>query len=256
VQPELLDKLVSGSRFTVTVCDSNVEYMRAMIGPSAAQRLRRLYNGIDLASFRAEGTAQARRPREVLAVGRLVEKKGFDVLLRALAQLRDQGVEFEACVIGEGEARGALEAQTTALGLGDRVTFLGPRDQDFVRDTMRRARVFALPCVVGEDGNRDALPTVLVEAIALGLPCVSTPVTGIPEILREPGLEAGLIVPERDVRATAAALLELLDDEPLWAQLAANGRRHAEVQFDRSKQGSILRQWFLEAAVDEIGVAG
>jgi glycosyltransferase involved in cell wall biosynthesis len=105
--------------------------------------------------------------------------------------------------------------------------------------------VCALPCVVGEDGNRDALPTVLLEALATGLPCVSTPVTGIPEILD--GGRAGLLVPENDPAATAAALASLLDDVPRRARLARAGRAHAERHFDLATQARALHGWLQEA---------
>jgi len=247
VDPDLLDLLVARSAFTVTVCDANVRHVEGLVGEEARGRLRRLYNGIDLAAFAREPRAdEARDPAHVLAVGRLVEKKGFGVLLDALARLDREGVPFTATIVGDGEEREALVARAAVHGLGHRVEFTGPRDQDHVRDLMRRATVLCLPCLVGTDGNRDALPTVLLEALASGLPCISTPVSGIPEILD--GGRAGAIVPCEDPDRTADALTELLADPGRRAVLASRGRARAERLFDRDRQGAVLRDWFEAAA--------
>lgn len=245
VRPELLERLFLGSAFVVTVCDANVDHLRARIGPEAGARVRRLYNGLDLPRFPFHG--DGRDEDHVVAVGRLVEKKGFDVLIDALAELRRRGRTLRATLVGDGEERVALERRARERGLLEgTLTFTGPLDQDGVREVMQRATVFCLPCVVGEDGNRDALPTVLLEALAVGLPCVSTPVTGIPEIL-DAG-RVGRVVPERDVEATATALEELLDSPEERALLARAGREHAEELFDARRASNTLGAWFQEAA--------
>ena len=249
IRPELLNRIVGDSRFTVTVCDANVRYLNDLLGDQARTKLRRLYNGIDLKSFAAKANQQ-RSANRVLAVGRLVEKKGFDVLLDALALLRDRGVPFEATILGDGEAREALLAQQQELGLETAVEFAGAVPLEQIREHMRTATVFCLPCVVGEDGNRDALPTVLLESLASGLPAISTPVTGIPEIL-DSG-RAGLIVPERDAEATADALQQLLRDSIERQSLALAGLDRVHELFDLSKSGDSLNLWFNEAIRAEV----
>jgi colanic acid/amylovoran biosynthesis glycosyltransferase len=219
VDPELLSRLIERSAFTVTVCDANVRFLQDRISSEARAKLRRLYNGIDLEMF--QPAAAERAPNHVLAVGRLVEKKGFDVLLDAIARLTSSGVELKATIVGDGDEREALAGQVARLGLMDRVTLAGPMDQARVRALIMEATVFCLPCVIGTDGNRDALPTVLIEALASGLPAISTPVTGVPEIL---GDDAGVLVPERDPAATAAALERLIRDPAERARIAALGR--------------------------------
>jgi glycosyltransferase involved in cell wall biosynthesis len=243
VDARLLDRLVAGSVFSVTVCDANVAHLRGMLGPAALQRVRRLYNGIDLSLFAPDG--RARDAAHVLSIGRLVEKKGFLVLLDALALLAAEGRAVRATLVGEGEDRALIEARVRELGLSGRVHLAGALPQDAVLELLRSATLFALPCLVGEDGNRDALPTVLLEALAAGLPCVSTPVTGIPEILD--GGRAGLLVPERDAPATARALDALLDDPARREGLARAGRAHAQRSFDLSAQARVLHGWFGEA---------
>ena len=240
VRRELLSKLVGDSQFTVTVCDANVRYLMEAVEPWARERVRRLYNGIDLHDF-----AMATSPREenlILGVGRLVEKKGFDVLLRALWILKEEGRTFRALILGDGEEREALEAARDALGLQAEVEMPGAVDQAEVRQAMNAATVFALPCRIGEDGNRDALPTVLLEALAVGLPVISTPVTGIPEILDQG--RCGRLVDEDDAEGLARALAELLDDAAGRKLLARLGREHAEANFDGISAAETLQGWF------------
>jgi len=245
VDPALLDRLLRDSRFSVTVCDANVAWIAERVGDAARARVRRLYNGVDL---ELHGRArEGREPDHVLAVGRLVEKKGFDLLLRAVRRLLDAGRSLRVSLVGEGEQRPALESLVAELGLGAHVTLLGAVDQRGVRALMDRATLFALPCRVGDDGNRDALPTVLLEALGHGLPCVSTPVTGVPEILDHGS--AGLLVPEDDEAALADAVRRLLDDAALRAGLADAGRARAERLFDVSTNTRVLADWFREVAV-------
>lgn len=245
VDASMLSRIVEHSAFSVTVCDANVRAMADKLDEAARPNLRRLYNGIHLDAFEAD---RKRDPAHVLAVGRLVEKKGFDVLVDALAVLAERGVEFHASLVGDGDEREALSRQVADAGLADRVRLLGPRPQDEVRALLARSTVFCLPCVVGRDGNRDALPTVLVEALAAGLPCISTPVTGVPEILDHG--RAGVIVRERDVLGTADALQRLLDDADERARLARAGRVRAAQEFDVRETTRALSEW-LEGCVSQ-----
>lgn len=245
VDAALLSRIVAMSRFTVTVCDANVRHLEERLPAEAMAKVRRLYNGIRLQEFSAQASHEGREPDHVLSVGRLVEKKGFDVLLRALALLRNRGTPFRATIAGDGDQAEPLTQLRDELGLTDQVTFTGPVDQSAVRELMARATVFCLPCRIGEDGNRDALPTVLLEALAMRLPCISTPVTGIPEILD--GGRVGRIVPEDDPEATAQALDELLASAETRERLAAEGRLHAERNFDAQAIARVLFDWFEEA---------
>src|SRR5690606_12661002 len=148
------------------------------------------------------------RPRQIVSVGRLVEKKGFDVLIDACAIMADRGVDFNCRIVGTGELEAELREQIARLGVEQHIELTGPRPQREVIDLIQNAAVFAAPCVNGSDGNRDGLPTVLLESMALGTPAVSTDVTGIPEILRDG--ETGLMVPQHDAHALATALERLL----------------------------------------------
>lgn len=236
VDPRLFSRIVARSSFTVTVCDANVRYLQSILSREAFAKVHRVYNGIDLELFQPPTTP--RDPHHVLCVARLVEKKGFFVLLDALALLARRGCPFEATLVGDGEDRARIAARVAELGLAGRVTLTGALDQAAVRALMARASVQCLPCIVGEDGNRDALPTTLLEAQGMGLPNVSTPVTGIPEILAQG--RAGVLVPENDAPATAAALERLLGDAGLREKIARAGRTHAETHFDGKRSAQAL----------------
>ncbi|MBK7877356.1 MAG: glycosyltransferase [Planctomycetes bacterium] len=246
VDPRLFSRIVARSRFVVTVCDANVKYMEGILTAEARPRVRRLYNGIDLESF-APRPVQ-RDDDHVLCVARLVEKKGFIVLVEAIELLRRRNVAVQATFVGEGEDRARIEGRIAELGLGERIRLVGAQDQEAVRGYMARATMQVLPCIVGEDGNRDALPTTLIEAQAMGLPCISTPVTGIPEILDHG--RAGLLVAENSVVETADAIERLLRDRTLRAELARAGRARAEALFDARKTARTLYDWF-----EGVGVA-
>lgn len=242
VDPALLSLVVARSKFTVTVCDANVSFLSTILDDAAMGKVRRLYNGIPLEQFNY--SPQGRDENHILAVGRLVPKKGFDVLLNSLELLKQRGRDFTATIIGDGDERENLERSIVEKGLSSQVTLLGGLDQGVVLEWMQRATVMCLPCVIGEDGNRDALPTVLLEALATGLPAISTPVTGIPEILAKG--EAGVIVPEHDHVATADALETLLQDPERRATLAQAGRKRAEELFDGRGSARTLAEWFAE----------
>lgn len=236
VDDDELTARISDAAAVVTVSDFNERYLRERYG-DATGTLVRIYNGIDLDAFTASRPDD--RPPLVVGVGRLVEKKGFHHLVDAVARLRDRGRPIRLELVGGGPEEQALRTRVAALDLDDRVTFHGPLTQAETRDRMRAAAVLAAPCVVGLDGNRDGLPTVILESLALGTPVVATPVTGIPEAVLDG--QTGLLVPEGDAVALADALDRLVDDADLRCRLAEQGRRHVEERFDTRTNTKRLR---------------
>lgn len=251
VDARLLELLIAGSRFTVTVCDANVAHLHGLLSPAARGQLVRLYNGIDQALF----AGLERRPvsGRILSIGRLVEKKGFEVLLEACAQLAAQGRTFELVLVGDGEQRANLEARAAQLGLSATTRFTGPLPADRVRAELAQAALFALPCRVGEDGNRDALPTVLLEAQAAGVPAISCPVGGVAEILDQG--RAGWLVPEQDPTALAQALARALAEPKALEPLVARGRELGRRAFDRQQQARLLAGLFQRGPTALAGAA-
>jgi glycosyltransferase involved in cell wall biosynthesis len=243
VRPEDLRGKLSEAAGVITVSEYNLAYLRRTYGAAAAH-VQRIYNGLDLEQFRYETPGE--RPARIVAVGRLVEKKGFADLIEACGLLDGRGRRFECQIIGEGPLEGELQGQIERWGLQGKVELLGPRPESEVMRHMQGAAVFALPCVVGADGNRDGLPTVLLEAMALGTPCVSTDVTGIPEVVRDG--ETGLAVAQHDPAALAGAIERLLVDPELRVRLAAQARRLVEAEFDIHCNAARVRKVFGAAA--------
>ena len=237
VDPADLARKIADAHHVVTISDYNQRHLEQTFPTAvAATRLHRIYNGLDLEAFPFVAPAQrtADDVPTVVAVGRLVEKKGFDVLIDALAALRQAGRPVRCRIIGGGEREAALREQVSRLGLTDVVELTGPLPQDDVREQVASADVFAAPCVVGADGNADGLPTVLLEAMAMGTACVSTDVTGITEAVQD-GI-TGLEVPQHDAAGLAEAIGRLLDDAPLRTRLARAARDLVEDRFDTRRQ--------------------
>lgn len=215
------------SAFVATVSEYNRRHL-AQIAPGAADRIHRVYNGVDLT--RLVPAKGERRPGEILAVGRMIEKKGFSDLIEACALLAAEGTPFRCRIIGDGPLRPALEAQAAQLGLEDRVEMPGALPHEAVLAEMREASVLAAPFVIADSGDRDGLPTVLLEALALSTPAVTTSVTGAPEIV-EDGVTGRIVTPGAP-REFADALRSVLADPKTAAEMGRQARRRAEDRFD------------------------
>src|SRR5437870_1726244 len=227
VRAEDLRRKLGDAAGVITISDYHLDYLRSSYGPLAAH-VQRIYNGLDLEEFPYR--APVDRPPVIVAVGRLVEKKGFDDLIDACGLLVDRDRLFRCRIIGAGTLRPVLQAQIERLALQGRVELAGPVPQGEVIKEMHNAAVLAVPCIIGADGDRDGLPNVMQEALALGTPVISTDVTGIPEVVRDG--ETGLQVPQHDAAALASALERLLADAALRVRLAAAGRRLIEAEFN------------------------
>ncbi|MGA8046330.1 MAG: glycosyltransferase [Dermatophilaceae bacterium] len=242
IDADLLGEVLGAASTVIAISRYNHVFLEEQF-PAITERIRLVRNGIDVEKFTFRAPGPVDGTLRVAAVGRLVEKKGFDVLVDAAALARDRGLPLEVRIAGDGELREDLEAQITAAGLEDTVTLLGPRGQDEVRDLLRWADVLVAPCVVGRDGNADGLPTVLLEAMAMGVPCVSTAVTGIPEAVHAAtpdGPATGLLLPPGDIEAVATALQDLATPDFPRAEIARAARDLIETEFDSRVQARRL----------------
>jgi colanic acid/amylovoran biosynthesis glycosyltransferase len=183
----------------------------------------------DKISFRPR-ELEAGSPVRLVSAARLVEKKGLEYAIRAVALLRDDGFDVQFEVFGDGPLRGSLEALISELDLCDRVTLHGFATQPEVIRAIQRSHIFILPSVTASDGDEEGTPTAIIEAMASGLPVVSTQHSGIPEQV-EDGV-SGFLVPERDASALANALKELLQKPAGWSTMVSAARRRAEHSFD------------------------
>jgi glycosyltransferase involved in cell wall biosynthesis len=233
---DLRSKLADAAA-VVTVSDYNLRYLKHKFG-EAADRVVHINNGLDLDEFPFAEPTQ--RPPLILAVGRLVEKKGLGILVRACARLRDAGRDFRCEIAGGGVLAAELKGLVRDLGLESQVCLAGPQPQERIRERLHQASLLAAPCVVAADQDRDGLPTILVEAMAMGTPCISTDVTGIPEILIHG--ETGLQIPQHDDEALADACAYLLDHTAERVRMARQARAMVEREFDINTNARRIRE--------------
>lgn len=228
VSPLLLRTKLAAGDFVATCTGYNRDHL-AQVAPEASGKIVLAYHGLDLERYDPTSRCPSTVPT-MLAVGQLREKKGFIHLLRACRDLADRGMAFRCEIIGEGPQRADLERAVQDLGLGHQVAFLGAQSHDEVIDAYRRARLFVLPCVVGDDGDRDGIPNVILEAMAMGLPVVSTRHSGIPEVVDHEA--TGLLVPPADATELADALAQVLEDPAAGERMGAQGRAVVLERFD------------------------
>ena len=218
--PENVRMRCERARFVTTCTEANRAHLTAELG-LATPHVHVCRHGVDLARFTIPVRQQ--RPGRILGVGRLVPKKGFDVLIRACGELRRRGIAFELVVLGGGELHDELLALAREQGIGDRVSILGARPQSEVIEQLAEAEIFALSPVILPDGDRDGIPNVLLEAMAAGVPVVATTVSGIPEVVTD-GVTGRLVPPQRP-DLLADVLAQLLADPALQKRLGEGGRR-------------------------------
>jgi glycosyltransferase involved in cell wall biosynthesis len=208
------------ARFVTTCTEANRAHLVRDIGlePTTVHLCR---HGVDPDRFTVP--ARAPQPGRIVSVGRLVPKKGFDVLVRAVGELRRRGEPVELVMLGGGDLRDELNILAGEQGVADRVRLIGARPQHEVVEQLAAAQVFALAPRVLADGDRDGVPNVVLEAMAAGVPVVATAVSGIPEVITD-GVNGWLVPPERP-DLLADVLGELLQDAQLRARLGDGGRR-------------------------------
>jgi glycosyltransferase involved in cell wall biosynthesis len=241
VRPDRLREKLAAATFVATVTTANRDHLRSVLGDDV--RLRVVANSVDL---RRLGPPRVERPQpgRVLSVARLVEKKGLTDLVAACGLLAARGVDVRLEIAGDGPLRRTLEQ--TAERSGAPVTFHGALPQESVLELYRGAAAFCLPSVVAATGDRDGLPTSVLEAMALGVPVVTTAVNGLGELVFDG--RTGLVVPERDPAALADTLERLLADAALAERLAVEARALVETSFSLERSVSSLRSLFPQAA--------
>ena len=244
VDPVRLRSLVADASYVATVSAFNVSYLR-VIAPVHAEKIRLVPNAIEVDRFAYRRPERAAGPLRVTAVGRLVEKKGFRVLLDAFAELRREGIEAELTLAGDGELAGELRDRVSALGLERVVRMPGPLPQSDVTNLLRDSDLFVAPCIIGADGNADGLPTVLLEAMATGVPCISTRVTGIPEVVIDG--ETGQLCPPGDSAALRAAIRRVATGDVDTVALAEAARALVEARHDARHQAAAHARFTDEA---------
>ena len=234
--PVSLGDLVREAAFVVAVSDFSRAWLCQKV-PGHDGKIHRIYNGMDISEVPAAAPS-AGKPR-IVSVGRYVEKKGFADLIEACAILRSRQFDFECAIIGGGPLEEALGARIRALGLQDCVKLTGPLPQEEVRRQLASATLFVLPCVTEHDGGMDTLPTVIVEAMAAGLPVVSTRLAAIPEMVGHG--TTGLLVEEKQPGPLARAMAEIMENPLLARRLGTEGHQVARERFGSTAAATKLK---------------
>jgi len=239
VDAEGLGQKIADAAAVVTVSDYNVAHLRTEY-PRFADKLVRIYNGLPISLFHFSPYGE--REPLILAVGRLVEKKGLCDLVSACKIIHENGGTFRCDIVGGGEEESTLRRKILSAGLENFVRLTGPLPSDAVADRLRQASVLVAPCVTASTGDRDGLPTILLEAMALGTPIIGTDVTGIPEVVQHE--RTGLLVPEKEPQLLASCINRLLQDSELAASLAKAARALVEQEFNIERNAAKIRALF------------
>lgn len=238
-RPAELRRKVHAARFTVTVTDTDADRLALrQIAPGAP--VHRVRQGVDAAAFHPSLRGAPPAPPLLLSVGQLRERKGLDTLVRACTLLQGSGQRLRCEIVGEGCEAPRLRALIDRLGLADQVHLVGQLTREEVIARLASATVYVQASRVAADGDRDGIPSGLLEAMAMAVPVVATRVSGIPELVQH--LHNGLLT-EPDDPAELAAAVALLADQPALAQrLGRAARRSVTEQFDSERNLQHLLQ--------------
>ncbi len=260
--PAVMRKRAQAASFIATCTRYNVDHLTSILPECDHKKVRLVYHGIDLDRFAPRQSAETSKTRGraplILSVGRLVPKKGLDDLVAACQILHDQGIRFRCAIVGEGPLRPSLESDIARRGLLGLVSLMGAMTHSDLIAFYGEADIFALPPRIIANGDRDGIPNVIVEAMAIGVPVVTTSVSGIPELVEND--VTGLLVPSESPQALATALRQLLGSPQTGLRLARNARLRIEQNFDCHQTTRALRDLMESCAcvpesVEEAGFA-
>jgi glycosyltransferase involved in cell wall biosynthesis len=223
-----LKEKLRDSAFIRSETRANIEYLSAYSGVSE-DKMHLTYNGVPLKS-QQDALVSMNPPFRLLALGRFVGKKGYDFLIRACRILKDSGVDFHLTLAGGGARMNQLKYLTWKLGVRDRVSFPGFISYDCVPELFCSSDIFLMPSIIHRSGDRDGIPTVLMEALMYRVPVIATDVSGISELVEN--RVTGLLIPEKDAKAIADAVKELISDRDSALRMAENGRQKVLKQFN------------------------
>lgn len=244
--PMKLRHKISKARFVVTCTEYNRRYLME-IADGLTTPIYTIYHGIDLSRFPFGTKPPDPPPFRIISVGRLVQKKGYDDLLKALSILKYENFPFEFLHVGDGELKESIYRLAERLNLLDKIRFLGTVTQEELLPLYRKSHVFVLASKVASNGDRDGLPNVILEAMALGIPVVSTDISAIPEAIQNG--RTGILVPPDNPRELAGAIKKVLSDSPGTAAMTMEARKFVEKHFDSRIWLSRLYQLFHLALV-------
>ncbi len=242
--PDQLREKIKLASFVVTCTNYNRHYLE-QLAQGLDTPIYCIYHGIDLDLFTpTTDHTESSPPYKLLSVARMTEKKGLPTVYKALRILKDKGFQFSHTLIGDGDDRDKLLRFITALGLDDCCHWLGTRTHTEVLNQFEKSDLFVLGCEIAGNGDRDGIPNVLVESLAMEVPALSTTVSAIPEILVDQ--KTGVTVQSGDAKIMAGAIEKILVDKELRKKVIQGGAEHTRRHFDNrsltSELGAIFAQ--------------
>ena len=243
--PDQLREKLDQAVFVATCTRQNKQFLDELKGDNGA-KIHCIYHGIDLNLFNSEATRITTSPPfKLLTVARIIEKKGLPTVYRALKRVAEKGIEFEHSLIGDGDDRDSVLGLIKELGLSSQCRWLGTKPHEEVLEHFTQSDLFIIGSKIAADGDRDGIPNVLVESLAMGVPAVATKVSSIPEIVIDG--TTGLTVEQENSEALAKAIIQLLTDGALRQKVIEQGRYFVRDHFDNSRLIVDLARLFIDA---------
>lgn len=244
IDPIALESKLRRCKFCVSISDYNKKYVVSQYGEEWTSKINVVHCGIHLREF-----GQPPRPpstngdqTNVVAVGQLMKRKGYHVLVEAARILRDKGVPVLWTIVGDGNQRPVLEAMINRYDLHRQVVLAGARPHEEIPKYLSEADVFTLPCIIGDDSTRDGIPVALMEAMAFRLPVVSTNIVGLPELI-DSG-QNGILIESGDAEALADAIEQLAGSAELRHQIGKAAIEKIDLEFNSDRSAKQLAQLF------------
>jgi len=228
--PEVLKRKIRRAKFVITCTGYNQQFLQTVSLKSTP--VYRVYHGLDTQRFQAVNSGESlnlEKTHTILSVGRFREKKGFSYLIHACRLIQERGYKFQCNIVGYGPLQAEIKQLISDFRLDEVVSLIGKLTQDDLIELYRRSTIFVLPCQIADDGDRDGIPNVLLEAMAMQLPVVSTDVSGISELVDH--MKNGILVPQKDSGSLASAMALLLDRPILRQEFGKAGREKVLKQF-------------------------
>ena len=243
VNPILLPEKIKAARFIIVISEYNKQHLHSLVpGQETLDKMHLVHYCIDVQRFSPPSQRPDNDRPIILAVGRLVEKKGLPYLVKACKILADQGRDFQCLIVGGGPQEALLRQIIQENDLSDHVKLVGVVFQENLKDYLDKADIFALPCIIASDQDRDGIPNTLMEAMAMEIATISTTVVGIPELIKD--MKTGLLTPPHDEVALAQAIATLLEDKELRRTLGKAGRVKVSKEFEIKKNANRLLDIF------------
>ena len=242
VTPIGLQKKINEATFVTTCTEYNKKWLDTITAPAERSKIYLIYHGVNLNYWLFRQLELVGKPVRILTIGRLVEKKGMIYLLKAVHLLLQRGISVQLHIVGKGAEEACLKHYCRQFGLEQVIIFMGWQNPAQIKELYVHSDIFVLPSVVASNGDRDGIPNVVLEAMSVGIPVISTPVSGIPEVIQND--INGLLVSERDSEQLANAISLLVSDIQLRNALVKNAYKTIQEKFDSNQCNQLLIKLF------------